>query len=213
MNREQMVRAILLKCGKNPPAGLDTGKRSELGIAEEVLDQVSREVQVAHRWAFSDRLKQEITPDSNGKLAVPAGTVFIESDDRDSDLELVQVGEFLYDRGNQTDVFENVTRVRINLIYKPECLPMHIRQAVVDVAASEFAFQRSDIDSKCAEKYPVLKRNADRSLAEAQRRDMDSKRVNVLRNDPAFMPDGVYGHPASDNSRDLYWNGWDMERR
>ena len=208
-----MVRLVLTKCGKNPPPGLDTGNRSELGMAEEVLDQVSREIQVAHRWAFSDRLKQEITPDSNGKLAVPAGTVFIESDDRDSDLQLVQVGEFLYDRGNQTDVFENVTRVRINLIYKPECLPMHIRMAVVDLAAAEYAAQRSNQDPDLGRLYGKLDGHAKRSLSEAQRRDLDSKRVNVLRNDPAFMPDGVYGHPASDNSRDLYWNGWDLERR
>lgn len=213
MNRQQMVRLILTKCGRNPSPGLDTGTRSELGTAEEILDQVSREVQQAHRWAFSDRLNQEITPDVNGKLAVPAGTLFIESDNTSSHLELVQVGEFLYDRQNQTDVFTNTTRVRVSLLYKPECLPMHVRRAVVDMAAAEFAAQRSSTSPELAGMYGKLDGQAKRSMAEAQVRDMQSKPVDTLASSNALAPEGWYIVGAHDNATSLYWNGHDAERR
>lgn len=215
MTRTEMVRLILTKNGKNPPSGLDTGVNTELGKAEEILDVVSREIQVSRRWVFSDRLEQELTPDpTTSELTVPTGTLFIESDASDKDLDLVQVGERLYDRHNNTYEFASTTRVRVSLLYKPECLPMHVRVAVVFRAAAEFAAQMSRVDPAASAFYQKLDLEANRKMAEAVVRDSGKDgRTNVLRNSSTLNKDGWVVVGEQPNTTDLYWNGYNLERR
>lgn len=214
MTRTEMVRLILTKNGLNPPSGLDTGVASELGKAEEILDSVSREVQVSQRWAFSDRLEQDIVPDgTTSELYVPTGTLVVQSDAGDRDLDLVQVGEKLYDRKNNTYTFTTTTSVRVSLLYKPECLPMHVRIAVVFKAAAEFAAQRSRVDPASVGFFQKLDLEANRKMIEAVRRDTQNNRLNVL--------DGSSSGPTTNwtyfgegvNTADTYWDGYGFYHR
>lgn len=214
MTRTEMVRLILTKNGLNPPSGLDTGVASELGKAEEILDQTSKEIQVSQRWAFSDRLEQELTPDATtSELTVPTGTLFVESDASDADLDLVQVGEKLFDRRNNTYEFASTTRVRVSLLYKPECLPMHVRMAVVFRAAAEFSAQRLRSDPSMAAYYQKLDIEANRKMTEAVRRDSANNRNNVLENSSSMNKEGWVVMGAEPNVTDTYWNGHYIERR
>lgn len=214
MTRTEMVRLILKKNGRNPPSGLDTGANSEQGLAEEILDATSREVQVSKRWAFADRLEQDIVPDgTTSELYVPTGTLVVQSDAGDKDLDLVQVGEKLYDRKNDTYTFTTTTSVRVSLLYKPECLPMHVRIAVVFKAAAEFAAQRSSVDPSAAGYFQKLDLEANRKMTEAVVRDDAENRNNVLKGSSmgpttnwTYFGEGV-------NTADTYWDGYGFYHR
>lgn len=76
------------------------------------------------------------------QIKVPSGTLDIDAED--TGLDLIQIGDHLFDRARQddgsggTDQFEDGVEVRVALRYDFECLPYKLQQYIVAAAALEF---------------------------------------------------------------------------
>lgn len=76
------------------------------------------------------------------QIKVPSGTLDIDAEDES--LDIVQIGDHLFDRSDQgdgsggTDQFDDDMQIRVALRYDFECLPYKLQQYIVAQAAVEF---------------------------------------------------------------------------
>lgn len=140
MLKFQAVCLILRRAGFNPPPTLDTGGTSITAEAERYLDEQTREIlaEGGDGQFFNARENVELTPDGSGHVLLPSGTIMIRSDGADAWRKLTQLGDRLYDRDNNTDVFSGPVRVAYTSLWEFECAPEPIQKRIAMEAAMQF---------------------------------------------------------------------------
>ena len=73
-----------------------------------VLRETAKEVQT-EEWHFNTITDYEPVREGTGKLKLPANTLF--ADAKDSSVDVIQRGLYLYDRKNNTDVFSETLKI------------------------------------------------------------------------------------------------------
>lgn len=140
-----LVNRILSYNGQFPVSTLQTSDQSWVARAEEFLDDENRIMQDENRWSVSVRKDVELTPDTiTGYIAIPDGALVTHSDASDAALDIVQVGGKLYDRTNNTDVFDTSVRVRVSYLYGVHCIPEHLQSLAAARAAERLCMFRGD---------------------------------------------------------------------
>ena len=139
-----LVNRILSFNGQFPVTALQSSDQSWVARAEEFLDDENRSMQDENRWSVSVRTNVELTPDANSHLIVPDGALVTHADAQDASLDIVQVGERLYDRANNTDEFDSSIRVRIAYLYAVHCIPEHLQSLAAARAAERLCVFRGD---------------------------------------------------------------------
>jgi len=100
----QAVNTMLSAIGE-PPINTLSSKRADSNIAEQILDEVSRDVQ-GYGWHFNTEENITLAPDSTGYIVVTENTVRIDSDPyKYTDIDLVLRGDKLYDRVSNSYIF------------------------------------------------------------------------------------------------------------
>ena len=94
----EAVNTLLATIGESPVNSLTSGL-VEASLAEQTLDNVSRDVQ-SMGWAFNTDLKFNLTPTASNEIALPANCLHVDTTAlrMSSESDLVQRGMRLYDR-------------------------------------------------------------------------------------------------------------------
>jgi hypothetical protein len=175
MTKLEAINAILRRLGLTPVAALDTGGISTQAQVERYLDDADRACQ-AKGWHFNTRYNVELAQDGQGKIAVPASTYRIDTDGADSDTDVSVVGGFLYDLGNNTDVFNRNVRVT----YVAQTAFTDLPQTFADYVITEAAYNYNRAHKKDSALDGMLRDEAVRRMSEAKREDDSRADVNVL---------------------------------
>ena len=177
MTKLDAVQRIMRRVGMGAVAALQTGEESDAGRIEDMLDQVSLDTQ-QRGWNFNERRDVELTPDvSTKKIALPTGTIQIDSDAQSLSCDVTQLGSFLFDREHNTDQFDNPIRTRIVYYYAFGCIPYHVQRLIVAETQLRFTEQKGDIPRAMVR---GLFEERERATAEAYRDDARLRNTNLL---------------------------------
>ena len=102
-------------------------------IAKDILDEVSRDVQ-SQGWHFNTAEDYKLEANVSGEFVLPDNTMTVDA--VDTSVDVVQRGTRLFDRTNQTFVFEkDSVKVNITFLLDFEDLPERARRYISIKAA------------------------------------------------------------------------------
>lgn len=177
MNKLDAVNHILRRCGWKPVSALDTDGASEAANVERELNSTELEVQ-SRGWHYNTRVNQSLAPNVSGLIQIPDGTIRIDVGGADFEIrDDTQLGSYLFDRKNNTNVFTSAVRCSYILRYGFGCIDYPIRLWIRNLAAQRYAA------SAYPDRAPMrLLFEEERTAREAAfRHDDDVADVNILR--------------------------------
>lgn len=176
LSRLEMCREVLLANGIESKNVLDTGGGSDMAKAEEFLEQAARDLQIEEQWAFHENLEYEVTPDGDGYISIPTGTMLIRAENSRTTDVYAQRGGKLINITDNTDVFtDDTVKVRLYLRYEVDCLPPHVRYYAMRRAARLLCEYKGG-----GPRFNLLWQHEMRAKATALKADNDIRRTNTL---------------------------------
>ena len=148
MTKLTAVNAILRKIGGYPVSSLDPGGASSASEAERCLDEANLAIQSrgGQGWHFNRKYGVSLDRDANGHIAVPAGTITLDSYGEDFNRDITHRGEKLYDLEHNTEVFDGPIKVEIVTLWEFHCVPEPVADYIVAQAAMQFNEIRGNRD-------------------------------------------------------------------
>ena len=141
----EAVNGCLTNIGESPVADLTTGLLVGAKIAEDVVDEISRDLQM-DGWHFNTEVRR-LSPDVSGNLHVPANTLKIDSTGYDTSRDVIQRGTKLYDKSANTFTFTSGITVEMVLGLEWDELPEVARRLIAVRAARVFQERQLGVDS------------------------------------------------------------------
>lgn len=133
----QAINTMLSAIGE-PPINTLNSQRADSNIAEQILDEVSREVQ-SYGWHFNTENNVTLSPDTNGNIIVSDNVSRVDTDPaRYTDLDITLRGNMLYDRVTNSSVFSSALVVNRVVMLEFEDMPEQARRYVMIRAARIF---------------------------------------------------------------------------
>ena len=142
----EAVNSMLSTTGRAPVNSLSGGS-AEVGMAENILSEISREVQT-RGWHFNTDKEYVLTLDTDNKLPLPSNTLRVDSVSTDADEDVVQRGMFLYHRKNHTFAFTGNMKVDIVVLLTFTDLPEAARRYITVRSARIFQESRQGSDTR-----------------------------------------------------------------
>ena len=176
MTKLEAINAVLRRIGLTPVAALDTAGNSATSQAERFLDDADIEFQ-SRGWHFNTKVDVAISVDGNGKIPIPAGTIYrIDSSGGSSDIDVRSEGGFLYDIANNTDIFTSAVTVTYSKRADWTDLPQTFANHAISVASLNFnrAHRRDENMEK------VLREEVARRWVDAKREENETDNANIL---------------------------------
>lgn len=141
LSKLEAVNRILRSAGEFPVNSLLSASNDTL-MAETVLDEQTLFANM--EGSLQNTYYTTLTPDSNGKIMLGDNVLHIETCGADAPLLVTTRGSnptYLYDIGNNTDVFTSSLKVQQVLRLEFEDLPTQAQFAVADTAARLYQMQ------------------------------------------------------------------------
>lgn len=181
------VNTMLSAIGAAPISTLVGNKTKEAAMAENLLDETSTFVQMMG-WHFNAAYNTKYAPDLvTGQITLPATTLYMDGVRRKNpDLDLVQHGQLVYDRKEDTYVFTKDVYLDVVTKLDWDLLPQHVRQYIM-VKATRTYVDRMDGDQT---NHIFTARDELEARAVAKRMDGGSRDVNIRSNLPAVARRG-----------------------
>jgi hypothetical protein len=139
--RLEAVNTIIGVIGEHPVNTLDAtgGKPVQVVVAENLLDDTSREVQ-SEGWAFNTEKDYTLIRDSDNKIILPSNTLRVDTEiNKYTDIDIVQRGTKLYDRKNHRETFTKNLDVEITFLLDFTEIPESFRRWITIRAARKMA--------------------------------------------------------------------------
>jgi predicted Rdx family selenoprotein len=135
------VNTILSAVGEPPISSLDAQNGADAAVAHNILKETSREVQ-SMGWHFNTVREVELIPDAadNNRIKTTNNTVRVDLEPQHTgSYDIVQRGDYIYDRKNQTDQFEGATlKATVTYVLDWAELPEPARRLITTRAARIF---------------------------------------------------------------------------
>ena len=112
------INTMLTSIGELPVKNEgDLAGLNDASIAAEILDNVSRAVQ-SRGWIFNTDLDVKMNPNAELKIPVPTDVIRVDTTTRirERDEDIVERGNFLYDRKRNTPFFDVGSTVKVDQI-------------------------------------------------------------------------------------------------
>ena len=132
----QAINTMLSAIGE-PPINTLSSQRADSMLAEQILDEVSREVQ-SYGWHFNIEYGVVLTPDTNGYINISENVARIDTEPNKYDLDIVLRGNRLFDRVNNTYIFTQEIEVTRIVMLEFEEIPEPARRYTMIRAARIF---------------------------------------------------------------------------
>jgi len=135
----EAVNTMLNAIGESPVNQLGEQGPADAVMAESILDETTKEFQ-AEGWHFNSHYDWELIRDENNKVPLPSNTVRVDSVGwQNSDVDIIQRGDYLYDKKNNTFVFtSNLKNIDIIFMLDWSDLPETARRYAMIKAARVF---------------------------------------------------------------------------
>ena len=112
------INTMLTSIGELPVKNEgDLAGLNDASIAADILDNVSRAVQ-SRGWIFNTDLDVSMKPDNERKIPVPSDIIRVDTTTRirERDEDIVERGNFLYDRKRNSPYFDEGSTVKVDQI-------------------------------------------------------------------------------------------------
>lgn len=131
----EAVNLMLEGVGESPVNQITDTGIADVEIATSILHNTSRNIQ-SRGWTFNNETNYPLTRDVDGYIYVPTNCLKIDAVDTNKDV--VQRGDRLYDKTNHTYIFEEDLTVDLTLFLPFEELPQSARTYIYVFASRDF---------------------------------------------------------------------------
>ena len=133
----EAVNVMLTSIGESPVNTITSSTTTDVSIAIQILDNVSREVQSVG-WHFNSDTNYKLTKNTDGEVELPSNALRVDNSNKDADKDLVERGRKLWDRENHTFIINKDIRVNITWYLEFTELPETARRYITIRAARIF---------------------------------------------------------------------------
>lgn len=175
LSKLDAVNIVLSGIGEDPVSSLSSGL-PDAEAAERALDAANREIQ-EKGWHCNTDEEVVLTPTTGNEIKLPEDTLRVDSSGTSKDRDVVQRGNRLYDRDNQTFTFtENITCKVITLL-DFEDLPYALANFIAWTAAGKYEMQSLGSTAMSA----WIQREIENAATAMNTAEEDADDANVLR--------------------------------
>jgi len=171
MTELEAVNVLLTTIGEAPVNTLDGNQVTDVSIAKQVLNEVSREVQ-AQGWHFNTEQGVELSPNISGDIAIPADTARIDAQDFNT---VIREGKMF----NLTDrTFEFASKIKVDIVYYQDFveLPQQAKKYITTRAARIFSDRLLNSESI----HKMTSRDEQRALIDLKELEGDTGDFNMM---------------------------------
>ena len=133
----EAINTMLTAIGESPVNTITSSTTTDVSIAIQILDNVSREVQSVG-WHFNTDTNYLLAKNSSDQIVLPSNCLRVDNSNKDADLDLVERGRKLWDRENHTYTITKDIRVNITWFLEFTELPETARRYITIRAARIF---------------------------------------------------------------------------
>ena len=133
----EAINVMLTAIGESPVNTITSSTTTDVSIAIQILDNVSREVQSVG-WHFNTETNYLLAKNSSDQIVLPTNCLRVDNSNKDADLDLVERGRKLWDRENHTYTITKDIRVNITWFLEFTELPETARRYITIRAARIF---------------------------------------------------------------------------
>ena len=133
----EAINVMLTAIGESPVNTITSSTTTDVSIAIQILDNVSREVQSVG-WHFNTDTNYLLAKNSSDQIVLPTNCLRVDNSNKDADLDLVERGRKLWDRENHTYTITKDIRVNITWFLEFTELPETVRRYITIRAARIF---------------------------------------------------------------------------
>ena len=133
----EATNVMLTAIGESPVNTITSSTTTDVSIAIQILDNVSREVQSVG-WHFNTDTNYLLAKNSSNQIVLPSNCLRVDNSHKDADLDLVERGRKLWDRENHTYTITKDIRVNITWFLEFTELPETARRYITIRAARIF---------------------------------------------------------------------------
>lgn len=171
MTELEAVNVLLTTIGEAPVNTLDGNQVTDVSIAKQVLNEVSREVQ-AQGWHFNTEQNVPLTPDTLGNIVIPADTARIDA----RDFNVVVRENKLFNLTDRTFAF--VSKILVDIIYYQDFanLPQQAKNYITTRAARIFADRTLNSETI----HKMTSRDEQRALIDLKEMEGDTGDFNMM---------------------------------
>jgi hypothetical protein len=133
----EAINVMLTAIGESPVNTITSSTTTDVSIAIQILDNVSREVQSVG-WHFNTDTNYLLAKNSSDQIVLPSNCLRVDNSNKDADLDLVERNRKLWDRENHTYTITKDIRVNITWFLEFTELPETARRYITIRAARIF---------------------------------------------------------------------------
>tara|TARA_R100001510_G_C7639004_1_gene196773 strand:- start:74 stop:688 length:615 start_codon:yes stop_codon:yes gene_type:complete len=133
----EAINVMLTAIGESPVNTITSSTTTDVSIAIQILDNVSREVQSVG-WHFNTDTNYLLAKNTSNQIVLPSNCLRVDNSNKDADLDLVERGRKLWDRENHTYTITKDIRVNITWFLEFTELPETARRYITIRAARIF---------------------------------------------------------------------------
>ena len=133
----EAINVMLTAIGESPVNTITSSTTTDVSIAIQILDNVSREVQSVG-WHFNTDTNYKLTKNTSNQIELPSNALRVDNSNQDADLDLVERGRKLWDRENHTYTINKDIRVNITWFLEFTELPETARRYITIRASRIF---------------------------------------------------------------------------
>ena len=123
----EAVNVMLTSIGESPVNTITTSTTTDVSIAIQILNNVSREVQSVG-WHFNSDTNYKLVKNTAGEIELPSNCLRVDNSYKDADLDLVERARKLWDRENHTYIINKDVRVNITWFLDFIDLPLSFKK-------------------------------------------------------------------------------------
>jgi len=171
MTELEAVNVLLTTIGEAPVNTLDGNQVTDVSIAKQVLNEVSREVQ-AQGWHFNTEQDIELSPNISGDIAIPADTARIDA----QDFNTVVREDKLFNLTDRTFTF--ASKIKVDIVYYQDfsVLPQQAKKYITTRAARIFSDRLLNSESI----HKMTARDEQRALIDLKEFEGDTGDYNMM---------------------------------
>ena len=133
----ESINVMLTAIGESPVNTITSSTTTDVSIAIQILDNVSREVQSVG-WHFNTDTNYKLVKNTSNQIELPSNALRVDNANQDAYFDLVERGRKLWDRENHTYTINKDIRVNITWFLEFTDLPETARRYITIRAARIF---------------------------------------------------------------------------
>ncbi len=125
----ESVNVMMTAIGESPVNTITSSTTTDVSIAIQILDNVSREVQSVG-WHFNTDTNYDLARNTSNEIELPANCLRVDTSNADANLDLVERARKLWDRKNHTYTLTKNMKVDITWLLEFTELPEAARRYI-----------------------------------------------------------------------------------